>query len=136
MNPLIKAKWVAALRSGNYKQGAGFLRQGNNFCCLGVLCDLYAKENGEGSWHQAEPHTAVNLNAPMNLQGFRPTSTFRVTDSYSVLPDAVLEWCDLTDPTGPLLTVPEFSDSVITLPFLNDLNVPFSKIATIIEENL
>lgn len=40
MNPELKAKWVAALRSGNYKQGHTQLRRGNCFCALGVLCDV------------------------------------------------------------------------------------------------
>ncbi len=31
---------VAALRSGKYKQGRSYLRRANNFCCLGVACDL------------------------------------------------------------------------------------------------
>lgn len=37
----IKTKWIAALKSGNYKQGSGTLRSDKNeFCCLGVLCDV------------------------------------------------------------------------------------------------
>lgn len=37
--PDFKAKWVAALRSGEYKQGRGQLRNHNNeYCCLGVAC--------------------------------------------------------------------------------------------------
>lgn len=44
MNPEIKAKWIAALRSGKYKQGTGQLKQEDRFCCLGVLCDLHRKE--------------------------------------------------------------------------------------------
>ena len=41
MNDELKAKWVAALRSGEYSQGTGYLRQArwNTFCCLGVLAD-------------------------------------------------------------------------------------------------
>lgn len=36
-----KDKWIAALRSGKYKQGRGQLRSlNNNYCCLGVLCDV------------------------------------------------------------------------------------------------
>lgn len=64
MNPEIKAKWLAALRSGEYKKGKGRLRRiathlflrnrrGRNaerFCCFGVLCDLYIKETGKGTW--------------------------------------------------------------------------------------
>lgn len=40
MDKKLKAKWVKALRSGDYQQGEGVLRSGDRFCCLGVLCDL------------------------------------------------------------------------------------------------
>lgn len=44
MNPKIKKQWVAALRSGDYKQGKKRLRNSRGaFCCLGVLCNLHAK---------------------------------------------------------------------------------------------
>lgn len=34
----LKAKWVAALRSGEYKQGIGAMRSADDgYCCLGVL---------------------------------------------------------------------------------------------------
>lgn len=34
-------RWIKALRSGKYKQGKKALRTSNNeFCCLGVLCDV------------------------------------------------------------------------------------------------
>lgn len=47
MNPELKAKWIAALRSGDYKQGRGVLRSPDeSFCCLGVLCDI----SGMGQW--------------------------------------------------------------------------------------
>lgn len=36
-----KARWVAALRSGEYRQGKSLLRDSEDrFCCLGVLADL------------------------------------------------------------------------------------------------
>lgn len=41
---------IAALRSGEYKQGRNALRTLDMFCCLGVACDLYAKATGEGAW--------------------------------------------------------------------------------------
>lgn len=51
MNQEIKARWVTALRSGEYKQGIGMLRRENgDFCCLGVLCDLHSKETGN-EWY-------------------------------------------------------------------------------------
>jgi len=38
MNPDDKTKWVAALRSGEYKQGAGrlYIPETDSYCCLGV----------------------------------------------------------------------------------------------------
>ena len=40
MDPKIKAEWIAALRSGKYKQGLLRLRSlDDKFCCLGVLAD-------------------------------------------------------------------------------------------------
>jgi hypothetical protein len=35
-------RWLAALRSGRYEQGKGFLQKGNQYCCLGVACDIFA----------------------------------------------------------------------------------------------
>lgn len=44
MNRDLKAKWIAALRSGEYRQVHGELRSGSGgterFCCLGVLCEV------------------------------------------------------------------------------------------------
>jgi len=48
MDATIKRKWVEALRSGEYKQGQGALRDArdNTWCCLGVLCEV----SGLGEW--------------------------------------------------------------------------------------
>lgn len=41
MDSELKKKWVAALRSGKYKQGRRELRNKEDcYCCLGVLCDI------------------------------------------------------------------------------------------------
>ena len=48
MNPKIKAKWVAALRSGEYAQTKQHLQDKNGYCCLGVLCVMSEQENGFG----------------------------------------------------------------------------------------
>lgn len=42
----IREEWIAALRSGEYKQIRGRLHNSSGFCCLGVLADLYLKEQG------------------------------------------------------------------------------------------
>jgi hypothetical protein len=41
MEQELKDKWIAALRSGKYKQGKYQLRDSDNcYCCLGVLCEV------------------------------------------------------------------------------------------------
>lgn len=49
MDPELKTKWVAALRSGEYTQGRGYLYHPltNSFCCLGVLCAVAGLGLGE-----------------------------------------------------------------------------------------
>lgn len=66
MDAELKAKWVSALRSGDYSQASGELhdRQNGGYCCLGVLCKVMgaefgdAVENDEGEWktHDYVPH--------------------------------------------------------------------------------
>lgn len=45
MKKALKSKWVAALRSGKYKQTTSVLkhvseRDNLSYCCLGVLCEI------------------------------------------------------------------------------------------------
>lgn len=48
----LKAKWVKALRSGDFEQARGFLVGADGYCCLGVLgtiCGVPINEmRGEG----------------------------------------------------------------------------------------
>lgn len=50
MNPVVKERWIAALRSGMYKQGTKKLRDlkpgddDYSFCCLGVLTQICAAD--------------------------------------------------------------------------------------------
>jgi hypothetical protein len=48
MDPVAKKKWVDALRSGKYNQGRGRLRHDDEYCCLGVFCDLI----DDGEWSE------------------------------------------------------------------------------------
>src|SRR6267378_4402002 len=91
MNPDIKAKWIAALESGEYIHGHGVLRSlDNKYCCLGVLCDLYHKETGKGVWID-ESH---KLNRDIYTRHIIPRYSFEVesTKSDVYLPDAVRSW--------------------------------------------
>lgn len=51
MDAQLKAKWVEALRSGEFKQGQGKLHnpKEDSYCCLGVLCKLSGAVWGEHS---------------------------------------------------------------------------------------
>lgn len=49
MDAQSKAKWLEALRSEKYQQAQGTLRDGDRFCCLGVLCDITKR----GDWVSA-----------------------------------------------------------------------------------
>lgn len=49
MNQEIKKRWIQALTSGDYSQTQENLRDRTGFCCLGVLCDLYFRDNTESS---------------------------------------------------------------------------------------
>lgn len=50
IRPEIKEKWLQALKSGDYVKGKNFLKSSENeYCCLGVLCDLHREEH-ENEW--------------------------------------------------------------------------------------
>lgn len=84
----VKESWVAALRSDIYGQTQQRLRSMNNYCCLGVLCDLLhpegwrsSNEGWEHSYNQSMPGAAVmeesglgdgdaDMLAQMNDDGF------------------------------------------------------------------
>lgn len=46
MKKEIASRWADALKSKKYKQGTGRLRSAyDEFCCLGVLCNLHAQDH-------------------------------------------------------------------------------------------
>ena len=93
MNPEIKARWIAALRSGEYVQGTCLLRASrldgvDRFCCLGVLCDL-AAQSGVVSW-------AMDGDYALESEGGQ------VQHLNEVLPYPVMKWAGL-DSTNPVV---------------------------------
>ena len=68
--PEVKVQWLAALRSGKYKQIRGMLRDiirhpgGFGYCCLGVLCDTVQPEKWDKNTHMGRASTpAMGLNS-------------------------------------------------------------------------
>lgn len=106
MKKEIALRWAAALKSKKYKQGAGRLRSAHDdFCCLGVLCNLHAQD-----------HPGVAR---------KQTNKEEYLGSTTDLPDAVCKWAG---------TVSHFCGDVrigkVTAIRANDvLKLPFDKIA-------
>lgn len=71
MNAEVKEKWLAALRSGDYRKAKGRLSRGRNRrCCLGVLRDLVGGD--ERDWHSnlsldTEDRVGLNYSAQYEL---------------------------------------------------------------------
>ena len=53
MDKKLKAKWIKALRSGNFKQlkGRYYDRESNRYCCIGVLGRIAQGDSYTGSGH-------------------------------------------------------------------------------------
>lgn len=122
MNPERKALWLEALRSGEFKQGRNQLKtemapDEARHCCLGVACELYKRETGEGAW--------VLRGEDLNFW------ISQYDSSWSSLPQAVADWFGLDrDPY-----VYE-GLSKTSLAILNDEAKSFEEIADIIEQEL
>lgn len=69
MDAQLKAKWVEALRSGEYRQGTMYLRREGKHCCLGVLCELAGLEISDGGTMVVGPHDADDYEPIYNLVG-------------------------------------------------------------------
>jgi hypothetical protein len=134
MNPEVKQKWIDALRSGDYEQGSEKLRGVNGYCCLGVLCDIYAREH-DTQWEfrgydelsdETNPH-------PMDYWYFDEQSEF--------LPKSVMDWAGLKVPNPSVRIDVEdndednwyFQDEIANV---NDSGYTFMDLSKIIEQQL
>lgn len=107
----IAVQWVAALRSGQYKQGKGKLRdKHDNYCCLGVLCDILGVE-----WFKND----IECNY----------STSKDSRATKFLPESIVE------ESGMRTTAGKYDYANDSLVAKNDNSVAFSEIADIIEQN-
>jgi hypothetical protein len=90
MNPAVRDKWVAALKSGEYEQAKGYLRVTKTanpgetavgFCCLGVLCDIAVKDGV----------------IPPGIEDHEGAMAYGENLDEQGLPDEVQEWAGLTN---------------------------------------
>jgi hypothetical protein len=113
MNPEIKTRWVAALRSGDYEQGIGSLSPNGHYCCLGVLCEL-AVEDGKVEKKQ------------------RDGGIVHYDECEGILPKSVVKWAGLDEQEPDVLIDGEYT-SLINM---NDGGDTFATIADAIESGL
>jgi len=131
MNVEVKQKWLTALSSGKYEQVNGRLRDKTGFCCLGVLCDLYAEEHPDA-------------------EGWGKTSSTGYTQFIDengdfddlALPTGVRKWAGLTDDDPNIKGIVRRKGNTITesrattLARANDSGYTFHEIAQIIRREL
>jgi len=115
MKQEIKDKWVAALRSGEYKQGKNRLRTDDTYCCLGVLCAVYSKETGNGNWGLID---GTFIDGEQIGMGVPPMS--------------IVNWAEFNTP-NPNPRIPSKERSLAEL---NDKGFSFNEIADLIEKEL
>lgn len=104
--------WVAALRSGEFKQGKAALRTAEGYCCLGVGCEIYRR------YHSSR----------VTWVGFSPQK-WRFDAESSWLPLTVRDWFGLATSAGQIKYYDDLSA-------MNDRGASFTEIANVIEDGM
>ena len=74
MNPQIKQQWLTALRSGEYSETKGWIRNNDGYDPWGVLCDLHDKvRTSKNSGWELYYHKFIYLSEKYGV----PTEIFR-----------------------------------------------------------
>lgn len=122
LDPAVKTAWLDALRSGEYPQGKGLLRDNEGkFCCLGVLCEV-----------------AVEANViPPAREDWESRGWKYAGNSMCAPPLAVRAWAHLADVEIFVGSLPRATTPIEALMQFNDKREwSFTKIADWIEANL
>jgi hypothetical protein len=120
IKPEVREAWVAALRSGRFEQGQGFLNKDGKLCCLGVLCEV-AIEAGVPVKKQVDSEYGDPSNISYDEHGAFP-------------PESVREWAGVNAPDSWIVEVDGLER---TLPYLNDFSdYTFEQIADVIEASV
>ena len=135
--------WVAALRSGKYKQSRKKLRTEKThlcvdnteatpgFCCLGVLCDI----SGLGTW---VPRTLDDQSTEPDEYGYQMQRDQGRRAETTVLPTEVRDWAGMDSEQGSLVyTAPRINGAPPpSLASQNDDGATFEELAAFIEANV
>jgi hypothetical protein len=115
MKPEIKAQWIQALRSGEYKQWTGVLRSPMGYCCLGVLCDLHKRATSQIWDYNERSDGYAYLGYKFNL------------------PEEVIEWAGL-DEEDPVVYSEDTGESLAH--YNDEKGYSFEQISNLIENHL
>lgn len=117
--------WVAALRSGEFKQGSGKLTKikfgKETNCCLGVECKLAIRDG-----------LSLDVNYCPNFRGFQ---FIKYNEQEDYLPQEVITWGEFNS-YNPEFSFVDARDEHIHHYYLSDLNddyFTFNQIADLIE---
>jgi hypothetical protein len=128
LDPDVKAKWVAALRSGNYEQGYHLLKYDNRYCCLGVFCEIMrvpVSDTIEGAVLFDNEKSVLPLSV-QHEYGFSESEVYINLTQENV--QRLNEYIDVATNA--------FELDYTLLTTVNDRGVPFDVIADLIEEHL
>ena len=76
----VKELWIEDLRANPELKGKRQLRDGELFCVMGRLCEVYRKETGNGEWEGDQ-----------------------FLGHFTAMPQKVLEWAGIEEPYGDLV---------------------------------
>jgi hypothetical protein len=109
----IKDKWVAALRSGDYKQDTTFLKLGDCFCVMGVLCDVVKEDLGL-DWEFNGSYSYIDR-------------------AESIIPKSIAEYVEFDG----VVVLLQYNDVAHDITRLNDtVKLSFDELANLIEDQL
>ena len=106
--------WVAALRSGNYKQTTHYLHNNEGYCCLGVAAEL------AGIPYEVDENGVYTYSEVLEYED--------VVKRTTVLNNDGMKYYGLRESNGR-----SFNNHKETLADYNDSGMPFNDIADIIE---
>tara|TARA_R110000824_G_scaffold61671_1_gene163818 strand:+ start:187 stop:573 length:387 start_codon:yes stop_codon:yes gene_type:complete len=122
-----KEQIVSALRSGEYKQTRSQLKEGDCFCILGVVCDVYMKERGY-EW-------GTLISAGNEVSYPEKLSESNEEHAYQLLPPEIAEWA--FGDRGEVSPRVWVDGKLRSLAYLNDgSDWTFKQFADLLEEQL
>ena len=91
-----RKQWVTALRSDDYVQATGRLRDGDRFCCLGVACDI----SGLAEWEEGNRYLEEKETLPQQVRdwlGLENAAGGYIASSLSNLNDTRVSFDEIAD---------------------------------------